>query len=219
MLALAWTLRYGCRATNPPRGSPIRSCLQSVWQLFRELPELRAISLTGALMYASLSAFWAALAFYLGSDATTRGRAWRGCSAWSARWARSRRTSPAATCSGSGARRIVQLCIVTMLLAWGVFALFGATWAGLVAGVMLLDLGAQAATVSNQTELYRIHPEAQTRLNTIYKVLYFVGGACGSALSAIAWDAVGWRGVCGVGAGFLVLAYAWERSRAQLSRA
>ncbi|MBF5041810.1 MFS transporter [Aggregicoccus sp. 17bor-14] len=213
MLVMAGCLRLGLPHYASTARLRYPQLLHSVWRLFRELPALRAIALTGALMYASLSAFWASLAFYLQSDTFHMGPGTAGLFGLVGAVGALAANVAGRNAERIGARRIVQGCILLMLAAWAVFAGVGATWAGLIAGVVLLDLGAQAATVSNQTEIYRIHPEAQTRLNTIYKVFYFVGGACGSALSALAWDLGGWRAVCAVGAGFLLLALAWERSR------
>jgi len=74
-------------------------------------------------------------------------------------------------------------------------------------GVLLLDLGVQAAQISNQARIYTLQPEARSRINTVYMVVYFIGGAAGSALSAMAWTRYGWLGVsitglafCGLGA-------------------
>ena len=39
-------------------------------------------------------------------------------------------------------------------------------------------------------------PEARSRLNTVYMVTYFLGGALGSALGAYGWSRWGWTGVC-----------------------
>jgi hypothetical protein len=44
--------------------------------------------------------------------------------------------------------------------------------------------------------------------------LYFAGGATGSALSAILWDASGWPAVCGIGAGAALIAIVlWATER------
>ena len=48
---------------------------------------------------------------------------------------------------------------------------------GLIIGVILLDLGAQSTLVSNQARIYSLLPEARSRLNTVYMVSYFAGGA------------------------------------------
>jgi hypothetical protein len=42
--------------------------------------------------------------------------------------------------------------------------------AGLIAGIVMLDLAMQANLVSNQTHLYGLLPEARSRLNTIPQV-------------------------------------------------
>jgi predicted MFS family arabinose efflux permease len=63
--------------------------------------------------------------------------------------------------------------------------------------VLLLDLGVQAGHVANQTRIYGLDPEARGRLNMVYMVCYFIGGATGSSLGAGAWKVWGWSGVCG----------------------
>lgn len=214
MAALAVALRFGLPRSASSARLPYPRLLASVWALFRDLPELRAIAITGALMYAALSAFWASLAFYLQSEVFHAGPDAAGLFGLVGAVGALAANVTGRNVERLGARWIVQACIGVMLAGYAVFAVFGASWVGLVAGVVLLDLGAQAATVSNQTEIYRLYPEAQTRLNTIYKILYFAGGACGSALSAFAWDKLAWRGVCAVGVGFLALAFAWERLQA-----
>ncbi|MBZ4371181.1 MFS transporter [Corallococcus sp. AS-1-6] len=215
MVGLAMTLRLGLPRYESSTRLTYPRLLQSLWTLLRDVPGLRAIALTGALMYAALSAFWASLAFFLSSDAYHQGPGTAGMFGLIGTVGALAANVTGRHAQRIGARRIVRACIVTMLAAFGVFAAFGTLWAGLIAGVVLLDLGAQAATVSNQTELYRLHPIAQTRLNTLYKMFYFVGGACGSALSAIAWDHAGWRGVCAVGGGFLLIAFVWEQVQAR----
>jgi predicted MFS family arabinose efflux permease len=68
---------------------------------------------------------------------------------------------------------------------------------GLIAGVLLLDLGTQAGHIANQTRIYGLDPAARSRLNMFYMVCYFTGGAAGSFLGAYAWRVRGWWGVCG----------------------
>jgi predicted MFS family arabinose efflux permease len=105
-------------------------------------------------------------------------------------------------------------------LAWGIMYLGGTSLVGLAVGVVLLDAGTQAAQVSNQARVYSLPSHAHSRLNTIYMVAYFVGGALGSVLGAAAWEAAGWAGVCGVGvltiaAACLVVAVGHRNPRAR----
>ena len=52
--------------------------------------------------------------------------------------------------------------LTCILFAYVVLYDFGGTVAGMVAGVILLDLGAQSAHISNQSRIYAIRPEART---------------------------------------------------------
>ena len=86
------------------------------------------------------------------------------------------------------------------LVAFGLLALGAHALLPLIAGIVLLDLGTQGMQITNQSEIYRLHPEARSRITTGYMVAYFVGGALGSLVSAEAYDTAGWDGVCGLGA-------------------
>ena len=72
-------------------------------------------------------------------------------------------------------------------------------------GVVLLDLGIQGAHISNQSEVYRLNPEARSRLTTGYMASYFLGGACGSASSAVAYGIGGWGAVVTLGSSVSIL--------------
>lgn len=65
----------------------------------------------------------------------------------------------------------------------------------LLVAVLLLDVAVQAGNVLNQTRLFAVDPEARSRLNTAFVAGNFVGGAIGSALAAVLWQAGGWTAV------------------------
>jgi predicted MFS family arabinose efflux permease len=82
--------------------------------------------------------------------------------------------------------------------------------------VVLLDVGVQAANVLNQTRLFAIDPAARSRLNTAFVTGNFVGGAVGSAVASVLWDAGGWTAVTIGGAvlvGFALTVWAVHRRR------
>ena len=66
--------------------------------------------------------------------------------------------------------------LACILLSYAVLYEFGGTVCGMVVGVILLDLGAQSAHVSNQSQIYAIRPEARSRMNTAYMVANHVEG-------------------------------------------
>ena len=160
---------------------------------------LRQSCLFGAMSFGAFSAFWTTLAFHLAGPpfgyssgvvglfglvgivgALAAPLAGRIADRRSPRWT-----------IGAG--------LACVLLAYGVLYGAGGTLWGLVAGVILLDLGAQSAHISNQSRIYAIRPEARSRMNTAYMVAYFVGGAAGSYGGAWGWGLAGWGGVCLVG--------------------
>ena len=72
--------------------------------------------------------------------------------------------------------------------------------AALLAGILVLDLAVQAVHVTNQSAIYRLRPEARSRLTAGYMTSYFIGGASGSLLSSWLYPHAGWTGVCIAGA-------------------
>ncbi len=104
-----------------------------------------------------------------------------------------------------------------LMLAGFVFLWFGGhSLAALLAGVVLLDVGSQGVHISNQSEIYRLRPEARNRINAFYMTSCFLGAAAGSASAAFAYDHWGWPGTCALGA-FVSLAsvarWATDRQR------
>ena len=111
-----------------------------------------------------------------------------------------------------GPRAVVTLSIGLVALSFVIFAVSGASLTGLVIGVLVLDVGVQAAQISNQSRIYALKPEARSRINTVYMVVYFIGGAIGSAVGVVVWPAFGWVGVSLAGLVFTAFA-AWSHLR------
>lgn len=86
-----------------------------------------------------------------------------------------------------------------MLAAWS--SLFWAqdSYAGLIAGIILIDIGMQCIQLSNQTSMFDVSPGAANRVNTIFMTTYFVGGSLGTLLAGAAWSLGEWSGVVCVG--------------------
>ena len=96
--------------------------------------------------------------------------------------------------------RLADLIALTLgLIAFALLLVAGRHLAGLIGGILLLDLATQANLVSNQTRIYSLLPDAANRLNTIYMSSYFAGGAAGAAIGSLAWQHFGWTGLCALG--------------------
>jgi predicted MFS family arabinose efflux permease len=173
--------------------------LASIWSLLRDEPVLRQSCLFGAATFGAMSTFWNTVAFFLSGPPYQYGSdqvglvglvGVAGALAASASGRLADRTSP---------RLIIGAGMGLMLLAYGMLWALGERLAWLVAGVVLLDLGAQAAHIANQARIYALRPEVRNRLNTAYMVCFFVGGAAGSGLGAFGWSQWGWASACGAG--------------------
>jgi predicted MFS family arabinose efflux permease len=95
------------------------------------------------------------------------------------------------------------VALAVALASFALLALAGTHLAGLIAGVVLLDVGVQSAHVSNLARVHALDPGARSRRNTVYMVSYFAGGALGTWLGVRAWVHLGWPGVCATGAAFV----------------
>jgi predicted MFS family arabinose efflux permease len=180
--------------------------LRSVWAQVARYAELRRAMLNGALLFAGFSAFWATLVFRLETPPLHHGARVAGMfgligSAGAmiaplvGRWA-----------DRVGPRVLISLSSLGLLASFAIFWAGGSSLWGLAAGVIVLDMAMQATQVTNMTRIYSLSATAHSRVNSAYMVTYFVGGAAGSLLGALAWGSAGWAGVCAAGAGCAALA-------------
>jgi len=98
------------------------------------------------------------------------------------------------------AQRTTGIGLVVMLLSWGLIALLPWSIWAMVIGVVTIDFGLQSVHVSNQSLIYRVRPEAQSRLTAGYMIFYSIGSATGSIASTMVYAHAGWNGVCIAGA-------------------
>lgn len=196
----------GLRLALPPQAPPSRaswgSLLASLPGLVRTHALLRRHSLLGAAAFAAFSVFWTTLAFHLAAPPLGYGSGVAGL--FGVVGVAGAIAAPiAGRLSDRYGSPVVNLgALAAVLASFGVLAAFGASLAGLALGVVILDFGVQACHISNQTTVLALAAAQRNRINTIYMVSYFAGGALGSATGAWAYGAFGWRGVCVAGAGF-----------------
>jgi predicted MFS family arabinose efflux permease len=186
--------------------------MRSLWTLFRTQPLLRESSLIGALIFASFSCFWTTLAYLLSSH---YGLGPGVAGSFGLVGAAGALAAPIA---GRQADKLGTRWVLTVAIGLLAFS-YVLLWVGersaipfalhiaiLVVGVIVLDIGAQMAQISNQTRIFGLVPSARSRLNTVYMTIYFAGGAVGSALATMAWDRWRWNGVCGLALALISLA-------------
>jgi len=186
--------------------------MRSMGALYRSEPVLRHSALFGAMTFGAFSAFWTNLAFHLSRPPFGYGSEIVGLFGIIGVGGALAAPLIGIFADRRSARWTIGLGLLLMLAAFAVFAGLGNTLGGMIGGVILLDLGVQCSHVSNQARIYALRPEARNRLNTIYMVTFFCGGAVGSFGGSQAWSRWGWSGVCAMGSAFLMIALAAFRA-------
>ena len=182
---------------------------QLVWSMFRLLKEDRVLQIRGMLalfVFAVLGIFWSALVFLLGQapyefSHTTIGTF--GLAGVAGALAASRAGIQAD--KGLG-QRTTGLALGLLIVAW--VALWLSPWSllWLVLGIVILDLGAQAVHVTNQSMIFSARSDSHSRAVGCYMLFYSIGSGLGALASTAVHAAYGWTGVCVLGAGVSVAA-------------
>ncbi len=211
MLLLALLLRGGLPHRPPALRLSYAQLMGSVFGLLRTQPKVWASAGVSGLSFASFMAFWTTLSFLM-IDRFHLGASEAGlfgiiglAGALGAPFA-------GKLSDKMGASFTVWMALLASLIAFGIMWIWVAM-AGLIVGVLLMDLGVQSIQVAAQSKVLSILPEAKNRLNTLYMVARFAGGAMGSFLGAVAWYHAQWPGVCGISILLTVVAMAvhlWE---------
>ncbi|MGC0363265.1 putative MFS family arabinose efflux permease [Rhodococcus sp. 27YEA15] len=114
-------------------------------------------------------------------------------------------------------QRTTGIGLVIMLASWIPIALLPHSLWWLVLGVVTIDYGLQSVHVANQSLIYRVRPEAQSRLTAGYMLFYSIGCASGAILSTLVYARWGWSGVCTLGAGVSACALLFWMSTRRLA--
>jgi predicted MFS family arabinose efflux permease len=183
------------------------AALRSLWELVRSQPVLREAAAMGFLVFGSFIAFWTNLAFFLGSPHYRLGAAVTGSFGLLGAAGALVASIAGRLADRYGARATLTLSLLFLTAGWAILLVFGYRISGIIAGVVVLDMGMQANQISNQTRIFALSRAARSRINTVYMIGFFLGGAVGSALSSAAWSRWQWNGVCGWGLAMLGLAW------------
>ncbi|EFI5688744.1 MFS transporter [Escherichia coli] len=174
--------------------------LGSVFSMFISDKILRTRALLGCLTFANFSILWTSMAFLLAAPPFNYSDGVIGlfglAGAAGALGAR-----PAGGFADKGkSHHTTTFGLLLLLLSWLAIWFGHTSVLALIIGILVLDLTVQGVHITNQTVIYRIHPDARNRLTAGYMTSYFIGGAAGSLILASAWQHGGWAGVCLAGA-------------------
>lgn len=173
--------------------------MRSLVTLVRTEPLLRLASLRGALCYACFGAFWTTLVFLLRQPQFNLGSEAAGLFGLVGAFGALGAIFMGRISDKVNPYNVTTYSILLIIVSYLIFFVSGRSLTGLIIGVILLDLGVQATHISNQTMIFSLSAEARNRLNTVYMVSYFLGGATGTFLASIVWNTWNWYGVTAIG--------------------
>ena len=206
MSAVLWRVlpRY-----QSPTAMSYPRLLGSILRMFVEEPLFRARSLIGGLLFAAFSMLWTPLTFLLAGPPyeysnTTIGLF--GLAGAAGAYAANRFGRLADRGLGNLATRVGLLLL---LGSWGLMAFGQVSVVALLAGILVQDLAIQGVHVTNTSSIYRLRPEARSRLTAGYVTCYFIGGASGSLVSSWLYTHFGWPAVVTAGAVLAALTLAY----------
>jgi predicted MFS family arabinose efflux permease len=181
-------------------GMSYGALLRSIATLMIEEPQFRARSILGALVFAQFSVLWTSLTFLLANPPYGYSEATIGLFGLAGAAGAYAARSFGRMADRGHINRSTRAGLWLLLLSWAALAAGGASLLALLAGIVILDLATQGLQVTNQACIYRLRPDARSRITAGYMTTYFIGGAGGSAASAHAYARAGWHGVALLGA-------------------
>jgi predicted MFS family arabinose efflux permease len=192
MLVIAALMARFLPALAPRDRIAYGTLLRSVLATVRGNRTVRATMLIGATVMCVFTMFWTGLTFLLSAEPFSLSATQIGL------------VSLIGIAGAISAMRVGRLFDqglsmpaigIALLVTLIALAISGAGAASLVVvliSVAVFSVGVQSVQVLVQTRMLSIDPSARSRLNTVFVVGNFIGGAIGSALAGIFWQAGGW---------------------------
>lgn len=217
MLVLAVVMARRLPALPPRERVPYGTLLASVLRTVARSRQARVTVLIGGSAMCAFTLFWTGLTFLLSAAPFSYSATAIGLVSL---------VGIAGAVSAQRVGRLYDRGLSLPALGGGLaVALIGLVIAGLGAtsivvvliAVAVFSVGLQGVQVLAQTRMLSIDPAARSRLNTVYIVGNFAGGAIGSALAGALWQTGGWTVLLVVAAavlGFALTVWAAQRTRA-----
>ncbi|WP_262483794.1 MFS transporter [Chryseobacterium sp. FH2] len=200
IMILVWIAVYKMLPEIQPnfRGT-YKELMRSVAYLAKSQPILQLASFRGAMAFGSMCALFTTLVFHMEKPPFNAGSSVVGSFGLAGAVGALAAAKVGQLQKYLDLNRIIFYSLLVVLGSWAFTYFAGETYWGLIAGVILVDLGVQSSHIMNQTNYFLIKSNAVNRLNTVYMVSYFIGGSLGTWTASIAWQQAQWAGVCFVG--------------------
>lgn len=221
ILLLAAALRVRLPQSPPVTTLRYTALLRSVVALMREEPVLRVRALYGALAFAGFSVLWAPLGLVLAGPPHHLSTGSIGLFGLAGMAGALGAPLAGRRADRGGSAGTTLLCALLLTASWPATGFAASSIPLLILGIVVFDFACQSLHITNQSEIYRLRPDARSRLTSAYMTCYFLGGVVGSALASVIYAADGWTGDCVLGAAFgvcTIAVWAGQALRRRTSR-
>lgn len=200
LMTILWiSLYFLLPQVHPQFIGSYKGLMRSLIDLAKEEPLLRIAAVRGALCYACFSGFWTTLVFLLRQPQYHRGSEVAGAFGLVGAFGALAASQMGRLTDKGNSGMLTAASILLVVASYVIFGFSSSNMILLVIGVILMDMGVQATHISNQAVIFALRPEARNRLNTVYMVTYFIGGALGTFFATQAWHTYKWNGVVVMG--------------------
>ncbi|MCM3268996.1 MFS transporter [Paenibacillus elgii] len=196
MLLLIGWVRWKFPRSKPSGALTYGALLRSLGPLLLKEPVLRQACLSQGMVFGAFSVFWTTLAFLLKSPSYALGSEFVGIVGLVGFGGVFASPVIGRIIDRKGAWLANLLCLLVVAASFLLLAISGNRLPVLLLGAFLLTVGTQANQVACQARIFALSAEARSRLNGLYMVSTFLGGAAGSYLGVLAWSHGQWSMVC-----------------------
>lgn len=211
-------LRMNLPANKPKLSLSYPALIASMFGLVRKHRLLRESALTGALWFAAFNALWATLAIHVTAAPLSYTVQQAGLFGLVGMAGIVGAKLAGRLVDTHGSAKIMTVALALVLSSFAVLAIWGDSLAGLVVGVILLDVGVFGAQIPNQVRVFSIDPAAQSRMNAVYMLGYYLAAAAGSAAGVKVMSLAGWTGLTLFGLALAAIALAHHLLRQKAAR-
>ena len=206
MVLIAIILWFSLPNSRNPKKISYAAVFRSMLTLLKQHSILRTRSLLGALCFASVSTLFSTMALLLAGPEHGLNDSEIGLVGLIG-VAGALMASYAGRLYDKGyGQQVTKAGLVIFVFSWVMLYMGGNSLGWFIAGMLFIDLALQGMHICNQNMVYKLAPEARSRINSVYMTSYFCGAALGSTLGTIAWNYYAWHGVCILGSVFVALA-------------
>ncbi|OTG83979.1 MFS transporter [Acinetobacter sp. ANC 4648] len=169
---------------------------QSMGHLLKQEPRLLYRALVGGFAFAAMSILFSTIAVLLTSEPFNLPDVLVGVATLIGVFGALSTTKIGKIADRGHTKALTWIGIMILAISWGFLYFGGQSLVSYVIGYGIINFGLATVHSSNQNIIFRLRPDAKSRINSIYMTIYFIGGACGSALGIYAWHHGGWVMTC-----------------------